>query len=413
VRFLMVTTFYPPFSFGGDATYVQRLSGELVRRGHEVEVVHNADAFRVLSPSPRLRPVGPTGVTVHALHGRFGLAATLLTQQTGRAGLKAQAIRRIVEGGRFDVIHFHNLSLIGLDVIRHGQAVKLYTAHEHWLVCPTHVLWRYNREACTRQTCLLCQVISRRPPQWWRYTSWSARQLAHVDRFLCPSQFTLEKHRALGFDWPMTHLPYFLPQTGHVPVVDRPLDRPYALFVGRLEKVKGVQNLLNVFRTYRTCDLVIAGDGEYESELRAAAHGLDHVHFLGWLPYEELRRWYRHALAVVVPSICYEVFGIVVIEAFAVSTPALVTPFGALPEVIASSGGGLVYHDDRELVTALERLRTVPDWRTSLGARGHDAYVRLWSEDPHIDRYLGVIDEVRSGHRRPTAGRGADPSRHA
>ena len=44
----MVTTFYPPHHFGGDAMYVYRLSHELAERGHEVTVVHSADAFRAL-----------------------------------------------------------------------------------------------------------------------------------------------------------------------------------------------------------------------------------------------------------------------------------------------------------------------------------------------------------------------------
>ena len=52
LRFCMVTTFYPPYSFGGDAIGVQRLSRALVRRGHDVTVVHDTDAFRVLHRGP-------------------------------------------------------------------------------------------------------------------------------------------------------------------------------------------------------------------------------------------------------------------------------------------------------------------------------------------------------------------------
>ena len=41
----MVTTFYPPYHFGGDAMYVYRLSNALARAGHHVTVVHNVDAY--------------------------------------------------------------------------------------------------------------------------------------------------------------------------------------------------------------------------------------------------------------------------------------------------------------------------------------------------------------------------------
>ena len=47
MRFCMVTTFYPPYHFGGDGTYVRALSEALVKRGHEVTVVHCEDAYRL------------------------------------------------------------------------------------------------------------------------------------------------------------------------------------------------------------------------------------------------------------------------------------------------------------------------------------------------------------------------------
>lgn len=408
MRFLMLSTFYPPYSFGGDAVYISRLSNELARRGHEVDVVHCADAFHLLHPDPPApAPPGHSGVRVHTLRSPAGWLSPLVTQQTGRAGLKARSIRALLGRGGYDVVHYHNMSLIGLDVLTWGDAVKLYTTHEHWLVCPTHVLWRYNREACTRQTCFSCQLVSGRPPQWWRYGGMRDRCTAHVDRFLCPSRFTLEKHRELGFDGPMIHLPYFLPKPEPGPPLTPPHHRPYGLFVGRLERIKGVQNLIAAFARYRECDLVIIGDGAYEAELRRQAADLPHVLFLGRLPYEQIRAWYRHATAVLVPSICFEVFGIVILEAFAAGTPALVTPFGALPEAIEESGGGWVYHDAGELLERLERLRTDRALRDEVGERGREAYERLWSQEPHLRQYLHIIEEAGRTRRAGPPERGA------
>lgn len=53
LRFCMITTFYPPYNFGGDGIFVQQLSQELARRGHHVEVVHCADAYRLLAGRAR------------------------------------------------------------------------------------------------------------------------------------------------------------------------------------------------------------------------------------------------------------------------------------------------------------------------------------------------------------------------
>ncbi len=45
LRICMVTTFYPPYNFGGDGIVVERLAAELADRGHHVEVIHCVDAF--------------------------------------------------------------------------------------------------------------------------------------------------------------------------------------------------------------------------------------------------------------------------------------------------------------------------------------------------------------------------------
>src|SRR5262249_58157501 len=104
---------------------------------------------------------------------------------------------------------------------------------------------------------------------------------------------------------------------------------------------------------------------------------------------------YRDATAVAVPSVGYEVFGLVVLEAFARRTPVIVHDLGALPELVHDSGGGLVYRTRDELVEAIERLRTDTAFRDELGARGHDAWQRLWSEDRHLTAYFEAIEEVR------------------
>ena len=52
LRFCMVTTFYPPHHFGGDAVYVRALARELASRGHEVDIVNCTDSYRLHAPEP-------------------------------------------------------------------------------------------------------------------------------------------------------------------------------------------------------------------------------------------------------------------------------------------------------------------------------------------------------------------------
>lgn len=406
MRFCMVTTFYPPYNFGGDGICVYRLANELAARGHKVDVIHCVDAYHALAPNE------PTGVfpnhpnvTVHSLRSRVRLLSPLLTQQTGYPFFKVSKIRRIFDEGAFDVIHFHNISLVGgPKILELGDApIKLYTMHEHWLVCPLHVLWKFDREVCTKKTCTICTLAAHRPPQLWRYTGMLQPELKHIDRFIAPSRFTRDiHHQQLSADLPIEHIPHFLPKVGQAfdesrdddPSVAPPHGRPYFLFVGRLEKIKGIQTLIRVFRNYTKADLLIAGDGTYGPELRELAAGVPNIHFLGRKGLGELRSLYRGAVAALVSSICYEVFGIVVIEAFSMATPVIAHDLGALPEVIEESGGGFVYSTDDELTTAMETLQSNPQERQERGKKGYEAFQRFWTPEAHIEHYFALISQI-------------------
>jgi len=403
LRFCHLSIFYPPYSFGGDAMYLYRLANALARRGHDVDVIHCADSYHVLEPStPTARFPNHPNVTVHTLRSGWGMLSPLLTQQTGGTWLKTKKIREVFLGKRFDVIHYHNISLLGPRVLTlapdYSGFIKLYTTHEHWLVCPMHVLWKNNERLCDVPDCLRCTLAFRRPPQWWRFTNLLERCAASVDQFVSPSLFTAQMINQRGFvpAHAIQHLPYFVPEAEHTgaPSAASPHPRPYFLFVGRLEVIKGLQNLFPVFRSYPHADLLIAGAGNYEFALREQARGLGNVKFLGSLQQDQLRAYYRHAIALLVPSICYEVFGIIILESYLQRTPVIVHDLGGLKEVVEESQGGFAYRTSQELLAAMERLRTDPALRADMGERGYRTYHERWDEDAHLRIYFQILDET-------------------
>jgi glycosyltransferase involved in cell wall biosynthesis len=398
LNFLHLTTFYPPYAFGGDALQLYRLSHALADSGHHVDVIHCVDSYHLLHPGPP--PIAfeeHPNVVRHELRSGFGVLSPLLTQQTGRPWLKRKTIEQVLRARRYDVIHFHNISLLGPEVLsllpEHGKAVKMYTTHEHWLICETHVLWKFNREPCREPECLRCTLQAKRPPQLWRHTGLLERMVDHVDQFLAPSRFTAGMHAERGFSKPVAVLPNFIDR------VDddwrqpsrRPQVTPYFLFVGRLELIKGLQTVIALWDQVPGCDLLIAGTGSYEPQLRAMAAGNPRIKFLGPLPQQELGALYYHALACIVPSVTYETFGMTSVEAFARKTPAIVRDLGALPEVIEDSGGGLVYRTDGELLAALYRISGSPALRTELGEKGYGAFAGRWCREAHLKQYFDFL----------------------
>ncbi len=98
LRFCMITTFYPPYNFGGDGIYVHALANELGRRGHHIDVIHCRDAYRSLAGrDPAKSYADHANVRVHGLSSSYGFLSPLATQQTGFPLFKSARIRQILE----------------------------------------------------------------------------------------------------------------------------------------------------------------------------------------------------------------------------------------------------------------------------------------------------------------------------
>jgi glycosyltransferase involved in cell wall biosynthesis len=203
-------------------------------------------------------------------------------------------------------------------------------------------------------------------------------------------------HKERGFPQPVAHLPYFIERADGdwMKPGPRPQEKPYFLFVGRLEVIKGLQTLIRIWDCVPDCDLLVAGTGDYESALRKMAAGNPSIKFLGAQTQTQLGNLYYHALACVLPSITYETFGMIIIEAYARKTPVIVRDLGPFPEAVEDSGGGFVYRNDEELLTAMNRIATSPTLRAELGDKGYAAFLRLWSKDAHLELYFNFLRKI-------------------
>jgi glycosyltransferase involved in cell wall biosynthesis len=416
----MITTFYPPYNFGGDGILVQRLSTELARRGHRVDVIHCIDSYRLAAPLPTDGYRDHPNVIVHGLQSGWGALSPLATQQSGLPVLKSRQLQKILKE-RFDVIHYHNISLVGgPKILEYGDAVKLYTLHDYWLICPTHALFRFNRAPCPRPSyCFLCSLVYKRPPQWWRYSGLMQKAVKHVDAFIAPSLTSQRKHEQLGLNGRIVHLPNFVSFTeSDSSNVDTPgirtREERYFLFVGRLEKLKGLHTVICAFRSYKKAQLWIAGTGSEEPSLRELTRGMSNIRFMGQQSQQQLRTLYRQAEAVIYPAINFQLglpqtnsglgAPLVIIEAFSHKTPVLVSNLGRIPALIEQTGGGLAYSTEGELVAAMDRILTEPTLRSEIGLRGHQAYRKHWTAEAHLERYFALIEEIAASRNRSCTG---------
>lgn len=406
MKFAMVTTFFGEHSFGGDAAYVDRLARSLLNHGHSVDVIYSPDSFDLLRKGHPFRTYKPPeGLGVFKLLYPLKRLSQLMVHQTGKTCFYTSQLKRLICQNEYDVIHFHNISLVGGPDLfsletESKRMIKIMTTHEHWLLCPMSLLWQYNRHACENKACFRCTIRAGRPPQFWRIFSPPLRKLSKLDALLCPSLFTKGLYSSPSLNIPVYHLPYCLPNDWpkHSENVQHRYSgwpRPYFAAAGRLVKPKGFQNLIPAMKNFPDYDLLIAGTGPLEEELKHKARNQPNVHFIGLLSEEELAALFESAMTVIMPSLFYETFGYVALEAFSVKTPVILNNIGGLPELVEKSGAGFVYKTEAHLIEAMKILAKEKSLRHEMGEKGWQSWQKYWSESTHVEMYSKILNGLQ------------------
>jgi len=167
------------------------------------------------------------------------------------------------------------------------------------------------------------------------------------------------------------------------------------LFVGRLNKQKGIETLLHaVSRIPRPLHLDVVGDGEDREALQELARGLgigDRVHWHGALPQPRLVDFYRGATALVVPSV-EEGLGLVAVEAQLCETPVVAFDSGGLPDIVQHDRTGILVPtvDAAALAAAITSLLDRPDRGAALGAAGRLHALATFAPESVAKRYADI-----------------------
>jgi glycosyltransferase involved in cell wall biosynthesis len=154
-----------------------------------------------------------------------------------------------------------------------------------------------------------------------------------------------------------------------------PLDRPYALYLGKLAPNKGTAHLVDIVeRAQLDWPLVIVGDGPDRAALesRARASGRD-VRFAGWADQAQTTAWLAHASVLIFPSRGPESLSRVLLEASALGVPIAAMNTGGTPDIVTHGETGLLSSTPEALADDVRRLAGDEALRRQLGnaARRH------------------------------------------
>lgn len=269
-------------------------------------------------------------------------------------------VRALIRREKPDIVHIHNTLLrISPSVFSAARAEGVpvvFTLHNFRLLCPNGILMRGGHicEECAQKS-LACAIQHK----CYRASAAQSLIVAAMLRLhrclhtwqnvwaIAPTAFDREKF--LQYNDKLALLtPERLVVKPHAVAVDPmppvPLQsRSGWLFAGRLEELKGIRVLLNAWRRVPPGErLLIAGDGPSEAECRAyaEAHGLN-AEFLGRVEHARLAELQRQVKAVIVPSLCYESFGLSAAEALMHGTPVIGSDLGNTGAFITPGQNGL------------------------------------------------------------------------
>ena len=364
-----------PYDFtwpGGVTAHVSQLARELNLLGHQVQVLAPHSPSRMRSESESFVPLGrsvpvPSGGSI----ARVSLSWWLYGK-----------IRALLEQESYDVIHLHEplAPILPLCVLEHSNAVNIGTFHAY-----------YNRQHLYR---LSHPIVKRWHQRLHGGIAVSPAALSYVQRRfpmdykIIPNGIDVDHFSKDTTPWPQF-------QDGKTNI----------LFVGRLEKRKGLKYLLQAYSRLKwelpNIRLIVVGPGNLDKDshrILGASNPQDVV-LAGRVSYDHLARYYATADIFCAPATGAESFGIVLLEAMAAGKPVLASDIDGYNGIVQPGRQGLLFQkrDPEALASALRILILNPDLAQQMGRTGRMMVEQYrWStvakqvENYYYERILAV-----------------------
>ena len=365
-----------PYDFaspGGVTDHVRHLARQLRRLDHAVRIFAPSSRADVDFDTAEFYRIGsPISVPVNESVARITLSFHLADRVAG-----------IIERERFDVLHFHEplMPALPITMLRMSQAANVGTFHAF---AKSNIGYFYGRPLLEPYLAHLHRGIAVSEPA-----------KAFVNRYF--PGFPL-KVIPNGIDVSVFH-------PGHAPIRHLRDERVNILFVGRLEKRKGLGYLLRGYEFMKqrvpNTRLIVVGDGPLRSSVESyiSRHRVPDVVMAGYVPDSVLPRYYCSADIFCAPATGAESFGIVLLEAMATGLPVVATEIDGYMSVLEPGRDSLTVQPKSwsELGGALVILARDAQLRNRMGAFGLEKARRYaWEEvASHVLEVYGEARQIR------------------
>ncbi|MFP6583554.1 MAG: glycosyltransferase [Candidatus Hydrogenedentota bacterium] len=393
---------------GGSERYLFECSRMLEEHGHEVAYfsMEHPDNQPCAQSDYFVNPIEYKGTSL-------GYKLKTLSSTVGKTVYSFESQRKmtaLLEAFKPDLVHLHmishQISPSILPVIRKAGIPIVQTCHEYKLVCPNYKMYIESRnEICERclggayrhavhnrciKDSLAGSVLAAGAMYFHKATQIYEK---NIDLFLPSSQFMADKFVEAGIpESKLRHVPNYINLEPYQPCYE---SDGYVLYMGRLSEEKGIATLLKAKALVPELELVIAGTGPLETELRelCAVNDIKNVRLVGYQEGDALKALISKAAFVVIPSEWYENDPLVTLEAFATGKPVIGAQIGGIPERIQEGETGLLFESGNveALSVCLQKLSDTSLCR-EMGENAR-TYIEGFS-DGYYDRLMDIYAEA-------------------
>ena len=408
MKILLVNTRH--FYGGGDSTYTFNLADLLSSHGHEIAFFAMQDDRNLADPNADLF-VSTIDFRELNQHRNLANGIRVLT----RTIYSTEARRKfatLLDRFSPDIIHLQNFHRhITPSIIfeaRQRGLPMVWTLHDYWLVCPNaHFLIDRTGQICEAchggrfyqaifKRCKKDSLLASGMAAFEAYCNRWMGVLEEVDMLLPPSRFMKSKLIENGLDEnQIHHLPYVLPEKNFW---EGEQDQGYLLFLGRLEAIKGIETLIEAARRAKDVPLKIAGSVEEPLASQLPDILPENAEYVGLKHGQELIELTHNALAVVLPSICYENQPFGILEAFASGKAVIASDLGGMTELVAHRERGLLVKpgDAAALADAMRWAVANQALIEAMGSNGRQYALENHSPEVHYQSLMDIYSQVCS-----------------
>ncbi|RJG05833.1 glycosyltransferase family 1 protein [Noviherbaspirillum cavernae] len=385
------------FVSGGSDTYFFAVSSLLSERNHNVIPFSAYNEKNLPSKWARYFPK----TYKEAPNKAVGLVKYFYSNESRRS------ITELLRAEKIDMAHLHiyygSLTSSILEPLKQANIPVVQTLHEYKLVCPVYTLENHGNlcNKCVTGSSLngiihRCKNGSLMDSTIRVAENGLSRMLGDVrlvDKFISVSDFHRRKMIEGGIQEQKIVTVHNFIDADAIECSDE--DEAYALYFGRIEKVKGIQTLLRAFKNL-PLKLVMAGEGSalgYSREL-AADLQLNNVEFVGFKNGSQLHRLIRQARFCIVPSEWYENCPMAVLEAMAHGKAVVASNIGGIPELVRNGTDGYLFEPK-----SVEQLRDCClklSMRSRAREMGHNARKHVEADFSKSAHYQKIMDVYKS-----------------